>query len=98
MQEKGMEYANRHDSKKFSWKKIREIESKVMKPGERIMPLMQSTLELERERGQKEGKKERDKEIALQMLEKGMDIVTICECTGLSEKQVNALKPKKEAA
>ena len=57
LQEKGMEYANRHDSKKFSWKKIREIESKVMSEEERIMPLMQSTLELERERGEKEGKR-----------------------------------------
>ena len=96
-----MEYANRHDSKKFSWKKIREIESKVMNEGERIMPLMQSTLELERERGEKEGerkgKRERDREIALQMLEDGLPVDAICKYTGLTEKQINALNSKKAA-
>ena len=34
-------------------------------------------------------------EIALQMLQKGMDIPTICQCTGLTEEDVQALKEKK---
>ena len=47
--------------------------------------------------GREEGREERNKEIALQMLEKDMDIATICECTGLTEKQVKELMPQKAA-
>ena len=49
------------------------------------------------ERAKEDGREERNKEIALQMLEKDMDIATICECTGLTEKQVKALMPQKAA-
>ena len=44
-----------------------------------------------------EGREERNKEIALQMLEKGEGIAKICEYTGLSEKQVKELMPQKAA-
>ena len=50
-----------------------------------------------REEGERKGREEGKKEIALQMLEKDIDIATICECTGLTEKEVKALEPKRAA-
>ena len=48
------------------------------------------------EKGVQQGKliglKESRHKIALQMLEKGIDINTICECTKLTEEQVQALQ------
>ena len=38
------------------------------------------------------GEEKKQKEIALQMLAKGLDAATICECTGLTGEQVKALK------
>ena len=49
-----------------------------------------------RDRGREEGLKKGREEVARQMIAKGMDISTICECTGLSEKEVKALKSKKK--
>ena len=49
-----------------------------------------------RKEGRKEGREEKGKEIALQMIEKGIDVTTISECTGLTEKQVRALKSSKK--
>ena len=50
-----------------------------------------------KEEGREEGEKKGREAVALQMLEKDMDIATICECTGLTEKQVKALMPQKAA-
>ena len=47
-------------------------------------------------KGREEGEKKGKREVALQMLGKGLDIATICECTGLTEKEVEALKPRKK--
>ena len=53
--------------------------------------------QLAREQYQREeGREEGRAEVALQMLGKGLDIATICECTGLTEKEVEALKPRKK--
>ena len=46
----------------------------------------------QREEGEKKGREEGRAEVALQMLGKGLDISTICECTGLTEKEVERLK------
>ena len=50
-----------------------------------------------REEGREEGEKKGREAVALQMLAEDMDIVTICKCTGLTEKQVKALIPQKAA-
>ena len=46
------------------------------------------------EKGRKEGMEKSRQEIALQMLQKGMDIPTICECTSLTEEEIQALQEK----
>ena len=43
-------------------------------------------------RGLKEGKAERDRDIAINMLAKGMDVALISELTGLSEKDILRLR------
>ena len=43
-------------------------------------------------KGREEGERKKQKEVALQMLAKGLDISTVCECTGLSEEEVRALR------
>ena len=48
------------------------------------------------EKGIEKGRKERNKEVALNLLAKGLDISTICECTELTEKEVQALKSHKK--
>ena len=89
----GSDYLNLCDPKKFSWGRIREVLTGTLSEGETIMKRMTFS----QERAKEEGREERNKEIALQMLEKDMDIATICECTGLTEKQVKALMPQKAA-
>ena len=44
------------------------------------------------QKGMEKGMEKGKREIALQMLAKGLDIATICECTGLTQDQVEALK------
>ena len=48
-----------------------------------------------REEGEKKGREERSKEVALQMLAEGMAIPIICKCTGLNQEAVKALQTKK---
>ena len=47
-------------------------------------------------KGREEGERKKQKEVALQMLAKGLDISTICECTGLSEEEVRAMQTEKK--
>ena len=44
--------------------------------------------------GEEKGMRNREKEIARQMLKKGLDIGLICDMTGLSEAQVKELSPE----
>ena len=44
--------------------------------------------------GLEQGKSSRNIEIAKNMLNKGMDISTISECTGLSKEEIEELKSK----
>jgi hypothetical protein len=48
-----------------------------------------------RREGEQRGRKERDIEIAREMLRKGMDVKTIADCTGLSVEEVEALRDSK---
>ena len=53
--------------------------------------------QLAREQYQREeGREEGRAEVALQMLGIGMDIPTVCKCTGLTPEEVEALKPRKK--
>ena len=58
------------------------------------MSLMQRSLNEEREEGRAEGREESKAEIALKMLEKGVQITTICEVMGFSEEQLKELQRK----
>ena len=49
-----------------------------------------------REEGEKKGREERNREVARQMLAEGENIAKICRYTGLTEKEVDALKSKKK--
>ena len=99
--DEGLGYFNRCDPEKFSWGRMGEVITKNFDEGDKIMRKMTFGQEMAREDGREEGRErgreERDKEIALQMLEKGMDTATICECTGLTEKQVESLMLKQAA-
>ena len=46
----------------------------------------------------KEGRQEKDRENALKMLKKGIDIATVCECTDLSREEVEELRNGTKAA
>ena len=66
--------------------------------GELIVSLMQRSLNEEREEGREEGEKKGREEskakMALKMLEKGVQITTICEVVGFSEEQLKELQKK----
>ena len=49
-------------------------------------------MEKGRVEGMEKGRAERNKEVARQMLKEGVDISMICRYTGLTEKEVEALK------
>ena len=98
----GSGYLNRYNPEKFSREKIGKVFNEVLDEGDEIMQKItfgeEMAKEEGKEEGREEGRKEVKKETALRMLEKRMDIATICECTGLTEKEVNALKAEKKAA
>ena len=102
----GTGYFNRYDPEKFSWDWIGKVLTNVFKDeGDNVMKrvsfLEETAKEMGWEKGHKEGReegrKERDREMALQMLEKGIDIATISEISGLTEKQIRELDGKKAA-
>ena len=45
-----------------------------------------------REEGREEGREEERKEIALKLLERGLDVVAASESTGLTKEQIKALR------
>ena len=52
--------------------------------------------EVGEKKGREEGRAERNEEVALQMLGIGMDIPTVCKCTGLTPEEVEALRTRKK--
>ncbi len=94
---KAMNYLHHHNSRKFSWKKLEEIEAKFVKnKGERIMPALKSFLEIEHEKGIEKGiekgREEGLQKVALKMLKSGFSVEIIKENTGLSKDKIKALK------
>ena len=81
-----MDYVHLHDRRKFSWKRLQEIEEKTIEEGERIMPPLKYSLELEREEGREE--------TAINMLKDGADIRLINRYTQLPLEQIKALQEK----
>ena len=102
----GTGYFNRYDPEKFSWDRIGKVLTNVFKDeGDNVMKrvsfLEETAKEMGWEKGHKEGReegrKEERREMALQMLEKGIDIATISEISGLTKKQIRELDGKKAA-
>ena len=99
--EKGLDYVHNFDKKKFPIALLKEVERENLNKGDWIMAALSSSLERERLKGEKKGKKEGEikkaQEIALNSLRKGVDIATISEITGLTEEQIRELDSKKAA-
>ena len=104
--ERAANYIMKYD-KRITLEDLKELEEQTSpNKGELIMSLMQRSLNEEREEGREEGeKKGREKgreegreeskaKIALKMLEKRVQITTICEVVGFSEEQLKELQEK----
>ena len=100
LQELGLDYIHRYDNKSFSWEILEEIERKVLKKGDRIMPPLKYSLQIEREEGHREGRQEGESEgrqkerqkMAMAMLRDCADIRMIERYTKLTRKQIEKLK------
>ena len=68
---------------------IKEVEKKSKKE---IEESLQRGLKKGEALGEEKGMRNREKEIARQMLSKGLDIKLICDMTGLSEEKIKKLK------
>ena len=100
--ERAVNYIVKYD-KRITLEDLKELEEKTSpNKGELIVSLMQRSLNEEREEGRAEGREEGEKKgreeskakIALKMLEKGVQITTICEVMGFSEEQLKELQRK----
>ena len=94
----GSSYLNRYNPEKFSREIIGKVFNEVLEEGDEVMKRVSFLEEMAREDGLEKGREEERKKNALKMLEKGIDIATICECTELSKSEVEALKTEKKAA
>ena len=105
--DKGAAYIHRFDPKKYTPEWVDKIERKNISEGDREMKMRMSEILAEKaakkaarqaaRQAKKEGREEGREEVALQMLAEGMNIATICKCTGLTEEQVKELEPEKVA-
>ena len=82
---------------RFDWQRLRAIEAmNVKKQEDRVMELFPSFRERERagylQEGRQEGHQEGVKAVALKLLEKGIDLKTISDCTGLGQKELQQLQ------
>ena len=80
------------DSK--TWAKAEKllIEAGVLKQGGLMQDVREIIKEKGRWEGERKGRKERDKEVVLNMLKEKADIAFIAKVTGLSEKEIKKLK------
>ncbi len=92
--DKVVDYIRRYDPN-FSWKILREIETRaITDKEERVMPPLQISLDEAREEGMQKGMQARERQVILKMFQKKLDISVIAEVTGLSEKQIKKLQKK----
>ncbi len=100
---KAVNYIRQNDPN-FNWKRLTEIEGKVITNEEdRIMFSLQDTLDevmekgikkgIEKgiEKGRKEGRLEERKKLALSMLKDDFNVEVICKHTGLSKEEIRQL-------
>ena len=86
--EKALDYCRRYSKRKLSIEKLRQIENRaVPNQGDKIMPPLKCSLEIEREEGRKE--------MVLKLLAAKMDMNLICQVTGLSKEEIEALTGQK---
>ena len=96
----GMDYVHQNDFRKFSWKKIEEVEQRTLDEEERAMPALKSTLELVKkegreegwEEGREEGREEGIKETVLELLKNGVDPAILAKSTKFTREQIDKLK------
>ncbi len=103
--QKAVDYIRRNDPN-FTLSVLRKIEEETIEEDQRLMSALQCSLDEEREKGIKkgrreghmegrmEGHKEGTQETALRMIQNGLDVKTICLCTGLTSKEVEELRQK----
>ncbi len=94
--DKVVDYIRRYDPN-FSWKILREIETRaITDKEERVMPPLQISLDEVREEGMQKGlqtgRQAERKQVILKMFQKNADISFIAEVTGLSKAEIKKLK------
>ena len=94
LQDLSMDYIRRYNKRSFTWEVLEEIERKTLQKGDRIMPPLKYSLEIEREEGRQEGLLEGLQKTALAMLREHADIRMIQRCTGLTRKKIKELGEK----
>ena len=107
LQKLAFAYINGHDRNRyFTWDKLAEIEARVLKKGDRIMPPLKYAFEQElkkgiqqgreegHQEGHQEGREEEREKMAMAMLEDHADIRMIERYTKLTRKQIETLKKK----
>ena len=103
--QKAVDYIRRNDPN-FTLSVLRKIEKESIEEEQRIMSALQCSLDEAEEKGIKKGLREGLKEglkeglqkgreeTALRMIENGLEVDTICLCTGLTSKEVEELRKK----
>ena len=106
--ERSIDYLRQRYAGRFGWKVLGEIEEKVVPKRRRVMAELKFSLQKEKEKGLKiglkkgreegleKGREEMLKEMVLQMLKAEMEIKKICQLTGLTPEEVEALNEMAE--
>ena len=101
-----LNYLNQHDSDKYSWERLAEVEAKVFPKGGTLVEKLKEPYEfgleegiekgIEKglEEGIEKGLEEGRRTLAMEMLADGESIAKICKYTKLTEAEVEALKKR----
>ena len=101
---RSIDYARGYN-RSFTWQVVERIEQDTIKSEEKkIMPVLKSFLDEAveeglkkgRQKGRQEGRQKGRQEVALKLIKSGVDLKTVLDCTGLSEKELAQLR--KQAA
>ncbi len=91
--DRAVDYIRRYDPS-FNWKVFVDIESKVIKEEERVMPPLQISLDEARKEGRQEGRQSERQQVILNMLKNKLDTHIICKVTGLSKAEIKKIQKK----